>query len=351
MESTRKLENVCLIRWLAALFVMTGHMYSIMLSNPPLLLWKPIQKIGIYCFFVLGGYLVTGSFARDQKLRNFYIKRGIRIFPPLILFVLVVAVIIGPMISTLSAEDYFTHPAFRKYLLNMGLYINYVLPGVFENNPYPNAVNGSLWSLPVEVFMYFLVPIYYKLSKKSYKIGVSITLFACVIAFIKNVYFPEFRYVIYAVDLGPLIEHVPFYFIGMMVYILEENKKLSSKINPAYAIVVVFVSLMFVFGTEAYITILTFICVPFFVFGVASIDKFWITKLLSKFEVTYGIFLYGFFIQQLIIYFNYKYNWQEPFIILHLSAVIITIGFAIFSYFFVEKPLINWSRKLLKKSN
>ena len=30
---------------------------------------------------------------------------------------------------------------------------------MFVDNPYPAAVNGSLWSLPVEVLMYMLLPL------------------------------------------------------------------------------------------------------------------------------------------------------------------------------------------------
>jgi peptidoglycan/LPS O-acetylase OafA/YrhL len=33
-----------------------------------------------------------------------------------------------------------------------------ILPGVFSNNIYPNAVNGSLWSLSAEVGMYIALP-------------------------------------------------------------------------------------------------------------------------------------------------------------------------------------------------
>ena len=35
--------------------------------------------------------------------------------------------------------------------------IEYSLPGVFSENPFSHAVNGSLWTMPYEVKMYMLL--------------------------------------------------------------------------------------------------------------------------------------------------------------------------------------------------
>ena len=49
-------------------------------------------------------------------------------------------------------------PETRDYLRNIGLYVIYPLPGVFEGLPHSaRSVNGSLWTLPVEFAMYLIV--------------------------------------------------------------------------------------------------------------------------------------------------------------------------------------------------
>ena len=83
---TGRLSNVALMRWIAVLFVMTGHIYCLFQYAPPTFLWNAVHTIGIKAFFVLGGFLVTGSWARENNVRNYTIKRVTRIFPPLLVF-------------------------------------------------------------------------------------------------------------------------------------------------------------------------------------------------------------------------------------------------------------------------
>lgn len=342
-----KLESVCLVRWMAALFVMTGHMYCLMVGTPPTFLWNAIHRLGIIIFFVLGGYLVTGSWARDPHLKNYFIKRVSRIFPPLILFVVIAACIVGPMLTTLSLYDYFHNPLFFRYFFNIGLYINYALPGVFESNPYPYAVNGSIWSLPVEVFMYLLVPLFYRIGKKSLKCDMVLVFGVCLLAIIKKLCFPTFFYVIYGTDVGSLIEIVPFYFVGMLIYILMEQGIFRYDFSPEWAIIVIAFSFVFSNVSQLSNMILTFVCVPIVVFGIAKCEKNAFIRILSKYEITYGIFLYVFFVQQCVIYLNIKYSLNIGFSILYGIAIIITILISIVSYRFVEKPISNWTKKII----
>lgn len=53
--------------------------------------------------------------------------------------------------------EYWKHRATLDYLLNIKLNVHYVLPGVFESNPYPRGVNGSLWTIPQEVRCYVVM--------------------------------------------------------------------------------------------------------------------------------------------------------------------------------------------------
>jgi peptidoglycan/LPS O-acetylase OafA/YrhL len=82
------------------------------------------------------------SWDKDPFLYRFFIRRSIRIFPALIVCILLSVIVLG---STLSIKEYLSHDATLVYIKNIFLHVSYYLPGVFEHNPLPNAVNGSLW--------------------------------------------------------------------------------------------------------------------------------------------------------------------------------------------------------------
>ena len=112
-------------------------------------------------------FFIAKSWESDSNPVRYMTKRVFRIFPALIAFTLVAAYVIGPILSTFTINEYFQSPLVRNYLRNILLFPAYSLPGVFETNPYPNAVNGSLWTLPIEFAMYILVPIILILAGKK----------------------------------------------------------------------------------------------------------------------------------------------------------------------------------------
>lgn len=67
----------------------------------------------------------------------------------------VTALVIGPIFTSLSIEEYFQSRQVYKYLLNAVPYrIEFILSGVFVDLPFQNGVNGSLWTLPIELLCY-----------------------------------------------------------------------------------------------------------------------------------------------------------------------------------------------------
>ena len=98
-------------------------------------------------FFALSGYLVAGSLERSKTILTFIGLRVIRIYPALAVEVALSAFLIGTAVTTLPLAAYFRDPLFWKYLLNVTGHIHYSLPGVFENNPWPEMVNVQLWGI------------------------------------------------------------------------------------------------------------------------------------------------------------------------------------------------------------
>ena len=87
--------------------------------------------------------------------KNFILNRAARIVPALFADIVFAALLIGPLVTTLPANLYFTSPTFFTYFLNITGWVHYSLPGVFESNPSPD-VNGALWTVPYEIGCYVI---------------------------------------------------------------------------------------------------------------------------------------------------------------------------------------------------
>ena len=156
--SVHRTNNFDFLRLLAALLVLVGHQYVLFdrQAGLPMVAGRSIHVLGLEMFFAISGCLVGRSWINDQNLFRFFTKRILRIFPALIVVCAVSTFILGPALTSLEIRTYFEHPVTWTYLThNIALYIEFYLPGVFRENPV-KAVNGSLWSLPVEFLLYVL---------------------------------------------------------------------------------------------------------------------------------------------------------------------------------------------------
>ncbi len=115
--------------------------------------------IALMGFFAMSGYQISDSWRQDPSWWRFSAKRALRLWPPLLVVVLVTTLVIGPLVSTLALTEYlFAKDTWGYIVHNAGLYtLQHQLPGVFANNPWPWSVNGSIWTLSMEITGYLLV--------------------------------------------------------------------------------------------------------------------------------------------------------------------------------------------------
>ena len=135
--------------------------HSFPLHGLPLPVPLPGQSLGamaVAMFFVVSGFLVSKSWVNDPDFRRYWARRLLRVYPGLLVAVVLTTVLIGSMATSLSWLDFWTHPATWSYLANniMAIAGQHTLPGVFEHNPFANAFNASLWTLRYELLMYLL---------------------------------------------------------------------------------------------------------------------------------------------------------------------------------------------------
>jgi peptidoglycan/LPS O-acetylase OafA/YrhL len=120
--------------------------------------FRPYYEFLVPVFFALSGFLVAGSLARTNNLPTFLTLRVLRIFPALGGEVLISALLIGPYVTELPLREYFTHPQFFRYFLNMIGDIHYYLPGAFVYNQV-SWVNIQLWTVPYDLECYAIITV------------------------------------------------------------------------------------------------------------------------------------------------------------------------------------------------
>lgn len=151
------------LRMIGALIVVVDHSAS--LTDASRLTVFPASwnlspgYVALMGFFAMSGYQISDSWHQDPCWWRFSAKRVLRLWPPLMLVVLVTALVIGPLVTTRPLAEYFSARATWGYIVhNAGLYtLAHRLPGVFVNNPWPWSANGAIWTLPMELTGYLLV--------------------------------------------------------------------------------------------------------------------------------------------------------------------------------------------------
>lgn len=146
------------LRLCGALLVLVSHSFALSGRREPSIGRESLGHIGVLLFFGISGYLITQSWLREPRFLTYVAKRALRILPALIAVVLLVAFVLGPLVTTSELGAYFESSTTWRYVAgNVAMFPQYNLPGVFADNPYPDGANGSLWTLVHEVHAYAIV--------------------------------------------------------------------------------------------------------------------------------------------------------------------------------------------------
>lgn len=328
--SQRANNNFTLIRLVAALLVIYGHSYPIVGSGHPDLVLQLLQSrfsgaVAVDIFFVISGFLICASWERNS-FSQFVVARALRIYPALIVCTILSVFVLGFFMST--DASYFASSdvwGYLKYNVTL-LTTKYYLPGVFETHP-DKAVNGSIWSLPYEVRLYAYLALLGGLSVlKSGRY-----FFACLIIGLAY-FFDLFSYVHFTVDkswrnLGP------FFMAGAFCWIYRKSIVLSA---PILMLMIIGCIAFNKTDKFIYFYFITLIYGTFYLAYIPQIN--WNPKK----DLSYGVYLYGWPIQQLVFHF-------VPGCSAELNAVVsmacaLVMGYL--SWTFVEAPALLLRKKI-----
>ena len=162
MLDHKRQNNFDAARLFLAMTVVLGHLIWILPGD-----YGPLQVFinhfdglkAVDCFFIISGFLIFRSFRRSRRPFDYWSNRIRRVYPALAA-VVVMTVVLGAFITSVSPREYFC-PATLQYLLFNLLFMSFkqnTLPGLFGNNEV-NYVNAPLWTLKIEVMFYATVPL------------------------------------------------------------------------------------------------------------------------------------------------------------------------------------------------
>lgn len=327
-------------RILAALLVIYGHTPTFISNQPAndfIVDWLGFDYSGslaVKFFFMLSGLLVTHSLLARPHIIPFLIRRAIRIFPALFVCIFLSVFVIGLFMTSLPASDYLLHPQTWSYWLHNSLLIDlrWELPGVFTDGE-TATVNGSLWTLPLEVMCYIsLVVFFASLLRFHQRLACAILFVIISLVFCGGVLWPN--------ELIKFKESLLLggcFCIGVLFAI--QNKGLSINLK-GIALGVLLAVLLWQTPLQQLVFYFVFFYVCLYLSGTAFFTKF--LKLPG--DPSYGIYIYGFVIQQCIANLLPAQG-----ILLHqITAAIIAIGVGYLSWYLIEKPAISFGRKKLR---
>lgn len=298
-------NNLNFIRFVAALLVIMSHSFSVTegayAQGTPLDVITQTRLsfggVAVAFFFFYSGLLIAKSCETHKRLPDFFNKRIVRIFPELIVCVLVSVCGIGLAVTTLSPLAYLTNPQSYRYLLNMIMIPVHTLPGVFADNPYPFVVNASLWTIPAEFICYVGCFALYKACEFRPRVMAWLT---CAVAVLV---------VLYIVCAGnymlSFVRALVEFYLGMLAWTWRTRVVLSRRLAALAGMLWLLLVLV---GQDTLAMILVFPYLALWLgWGTSPVCE----HFSEKQDYSYGIFLWGFPVQQLLVHMMPGMLWWE----------------------------------------
>lgn len=338
--SRNRENNFNLLRCLAALAVIYAHSWELASSvygAEPLkgLLGSGLGALAVNAFFIISGYLVTQSWGRQRSLLNFCRARVLRVLPGLLGVLVFTLLLAGLCWSSLTPGEFFRDSETWKYFYKNLLMIKaqYDLPGVFSANHYPDAVNGSLWTLRFEMKMYLALVVLGLLGFLS-----GLRLRGLVVLFV--LWYAGFTLSrLWRTE--PLVDAEMLklslcFFLGGAAALFGQRLPLTG-----WALLPLAALMLLMRGTLLY-DLCSALFFAYALFWIAYVPRGAILGYNRVGDYSYGLYLYAFPIQQALVMY-----WPEmaPMTIFALASLL-TLGCAIVSWHLIEKPALDWCKRL-----
>ncbi len=290
-------------------------------------------QFAVYMFFALSGFLVTHSFVTSTGLGNYLAKRVARIVPGFLVASASGVLIVGPLTSD-DLASYFASQNWRNIILTVAALKQVNVVNALASNPIP-MVHGTLWTIQYEFDCYLLLGLFGVLGllRPPFK-GPFFIVLAFVFCALMFVPLPAVNTGI----LGLLVSSpdrwfdlFPFFFLGSAFYLFRGHIPKSPLIFIASLLVI---AITFAFGGAHWALLF---CGAYAVLFVSLSVAGEVKIAGRRVDLSYGVYLYGWPIAQVLLYFLGDRIGPLPLFLLSMAVCLPT---AWLSWVFIEKPAL-----------
>ena len=299
-----------------------------------------LGEIIVGSFFTISGFMIITSLKKSKNIFEYLKKRIIKIFLPLIFNLLICSFIIVPIVCNIPIINFIKKPElYKNYIFdNIFLWKNtpYFILNAFSTNPYPKAINGSLWTIKHQFFMYFLIiginSIILKKNTNYYKNFFIVILGLTMVSFTgycDNLFLfisKKFNRIGILAECDSLVKFICYFCSGVFFNIY------SDKISLKRWYFILNVLLLILFRKTIICRCLCLIFIPYIVIYLGSFKPKFKIKLI---DISYQIYIWAFLIQQVLIFYL-KDNIN--FYLYIILSIVITCIVSIFTYYITEWP-------------
>jgi peptidoglycan/LPS O-acetylase OafA/YrhL len=305
--------------------------------RPPL--GQPVVWAILPCFFALSGFLVAGSLMRSKTTVEFVLLRALRLIPALFVETILAAFILGPLVTELPLRAYFTGPEFLSYPLNIIGDIHYFLPGVFLHNPYPEVVNQQLWTIPAELFCYLTLVIISIVGLVRFRIAIPVLAVVALMALsFRGLVAPE---TVRRWSHGATTPNISTLWLSFLAGVTVFNLRDRIPLNKwLFGLSVLMAYVLLYDGAFQFLATLPIAYATVYA-GLTDFRKTFIT---ATGDYSYGVYLYGFPIQQTIAW---MFPQNQSFIVNFTGALLVSLGMAAMSWHLVESKVLAHRKSVL----
>lgn len=334
-------NNFDFLRFILASLVIVSHSYPLTGEAEILSVFTEGQVgfggLAVDSFFALSGYFIFQSLQRSKTVVGYIWKRLLRLYPALLVLLLFTFIVIAFVYTgnhlTSTLKNYWEY-AYNCLTL---FKVRYHIKGVFESNPYQGVINGSLWTLAYEFTMYMVLMLLFIIRKN--KLSYIILLILFLMSYFLSTFNPSFlksSFREFFLETVHLYRLATFFLAGSLLTFFD--LKLLNKFYIRIIVCLMIIASLFL----GFFNITAPILIPILVIFIGSLQiKFlsWIAEKTG--DISYGVYIYGFIVQQTVM--NYLLLSSVELMLISLP---LTYIMAYFSWHCVEKRMLKYKNMI-----